>query len=97
MVHRLLRTLAVLAVVVLVAPWGAAAAPPDSSSFHEAPAPGLWSRVTDWLTALWAEAGCIADPSGCTDGSEPGDAPAGSFGDEGCIIDPNGGACRDGQ
>ncbi|HEX7181571.1 MAG TPA: hypothetical protein VF756_06985 [Thermoanaerobaculia bacterium] len=100
MVHRVLRTILVLvAILALATPWNASAAPPGSSSFREAaaPAPGLWSRATGWLTALWAEAGCIADPNGCTDSSDPGDAPADGQTDAGCIADPSGGPCRDGQ
>lgn len=40
------------------------------------------------LAGLWEEAGCILDPGGC---------PAGPGTDEGCGIDPSGGACPDRQ
>lgn len=96
MSKRVTRKLAVLAVAFAVLlPWGVSAAPPDSA-FREAaaPEPGLWTRLTDWLTRVWAENGCIVDPSGCTDG-EPD--PGSNDPDNGCILDPDGGACRDGQ
>lgn len=40
------------------------------------------------LVGLWEEAGCGIDPGGCP--VTPGT-------DEGCIIDPSGGACPDRQ
>lgn len=46
---------------------------------------GFWS----WLAAVWAEGGCILDPSG----SCAPEAPANQI-DGGCYIDPHGG-CRD--
>jgi hypothetical protein len=83
------RRLAPLALVlVLATPWTAVATGPaaGSRSAKAASAPArilaLW---TGWFSRLWAEEGCIIDPSGrCTTAPKT---------DEGCIIDPNG-RCR---
>lgn len=70
---------------------------------------GPLDRLGSWLTAVWAEAGCILDPSGCPGGAGEAQEPGQDAGciidpdgrcravaerlDEGCIIDPNGGTC----
>jgi len=73
MIVALLATLAV--------PWAANAAPTHRATQGE---PTSWvASVKGWLANLWAEAGCILDPSGrCL--------PAGPKAENGCIIDPNG-------
>ncbi|MEP7010330.1 MAG: hypothetical protein ABJC13_08430 [Acidobacteriota bacterium] len=49
--------------------------------------PSILARLSGFLSALWAEGGCMIDPNGgCTT------APIVS--DEGCMIDPNG-RCKD--
>ena len=76
------RRLAVLVVMLaLIAPWGASAAEPKTEPGANQALAGLWG----WLTRLWAENGCLIDPSGC----------AGAQGDNGCIADPGG--CADTQ
>ena len=73
--HRFRALCTVLALaVLLLAPWPAASAPSHP-----------FDTFTDWLADLWAEAGCIWDPSGLT-GCEPVSVPMG-----GLSWDPNGG------
>ena len=75
------RRLAVLVLsLALVAPSGASATVTGPEPGRE-PVASLWG----WLTALWAEAGCRIDPSGC----------AAAQGDNGCRADPNGCATED--
>lgn len=51
---------------------------------------GPLAGIGSWLTAVWAEAGCIIDPGGkCRAAAEQVDA--------GCGIDPNGVTCPGNQ
>jgi hypothetical protein len=73
----------------ILAPWVASAAPSSPDELRAHSSAGL---TTFWslLTTLWAEAGCILDPSGgcaVTQSTAPA-TPA--FPDAGCWIDPNG-------
>ncbi len=95
MFRSLLRlTLAVLAVSLILASPLQGAAPRSSAperASRTSPAsrhlPGLW----DWLTSLWAKAGCCIDPGGlCAPAANP---PASSNTDEGCSLDPGGKPC----
>ena len=74
--HRTRRLAVLVLSLALIAPGSASAAGPKSEPGRESASSRLWG----WLTNLWAEAGCIMDPDGCS----------GTQGDEGCIIDPDG-------
>jgi hypothetical protein len=84
----------------LIAPWGASAAASGPQPGRE-PAASLWG----WLTALWAEAGCRADPDGCAGAQVDNGChldPSGCATEEpsldnGCRLDPNGAPCAEGQ
>jgi hypothetical protein len=47
-------------------------------------APDVLTRLLSLFTGVWADAGCILDPHGCSLQQTPGI-------DAGCIIDPHGG------
>lgn len=79
---RILLVLVVAAALVAPPAW----ALPRNSHGHSEPF-DLLTRLWGAFTAIWAEAGCGADPhGGCSDGTS---TPPGT--DEGCIIDPHGG------
>lgn len=98
--HRLcwFRRAAVFVALLAVAVSPAVAMP----WVEKSPAAPL-DRIGSWLTAVWAEAGCILDPGGrCRAAAEQVDAgciidpsgcPSAEQLDEGCIIDPSGGTC----
>jgi hypothetical protein len=70
--------------LLLAAPWSAAE-PREIRGHASPPALGqLWSQ----LTALWADIGCVIDPSGACRDTVAGQS------NIGCVIDP-GGRCRD--
>ncbi|HEX7183580.1 MAG TPA: hypothetical protein VF756_17225 [Thermoanaerobaculia bacterium] len=93
---RTRRLAALVLSLALIAPWGASAAGPEPE-----PAAALWS----WLTALWAEAGCRLDPSGCVESQGDNGCRADPNGctteepspDAGCRLDPDGAACAEGR
>jgi hypothetical protein len=100
--RSLLRlTLAVLAVsLILAAPLhgaasrGSATGPASRTSPASLHLPGFW----DWVTGIWAKAGCCIDPGGlCSPCANPPgppvDPPAASNADEGCGLDPGGRTC----
>lgn len=73
---------AVLLLAVLVQPaWGV------SPERQTQPVVDLLDHLWDFLTGVWAEAGCIIDPNGSC-----GLTPAAPGIDEGCILDPHGAA-----
>jgi hypothetical protein len=66
-----------------------AAPPARAADWLSSPFERIWTR----LSALWAEGGCVIDPSGgCR---EQAGSPTGITADTGCVIDPSGG-CREG-
>src|SRR5947209_5329908 len=83
----------VLALALATVPWTASAAPNRTSREGARQATvGSWApadvlaALKGWLRNLWAENGCILDPSGrCLQGT-----PSGPTLDNGCIADPNG-------
>jgi hypothetical protein len=95
---RFRRSLAILTLALALAPLPALAATDQGT--------GLFTSLWDWLSGVWADAGCIIDPGGCTGGTGADEgciidpsgwcAPAPST-DEGCGIDPSGGACPERQ
>jgi hypothetical protein len=81
MPRSLVRRAAVLSVLALLlaAPWSTA-----EPRRHESQ-PRLSAQLWSWLTAVWGDIGCIADPGGlCRDA-----VPA-SQADIGCGLDPGG-------
>jgi hypothetical protein len=85
------RSLAVLVLAaLLLVPWAAAAAP-RSPAEPRTSSPGLLPQLWSLITGLWADEGCIIDPSGLCKGTQGSAAPvpAASL-DEGCILDPSG-------
>lgn len=93
MVRLAVRRKLVLLVLALalLTPWSAHALPLGSPPTE--PLAGLASRLTEWITALFGDVGCSADPDGrCrdTNGSQP-TVPTDQL-DVGCSMDP-GGAC----
>ena len=96
MSHPIGRSIAVFTLgLALTLPWSAAAAPRAGlRGARPAPAvqpspPGLAGQLWTFLVSLWAEEGCILDPSGCSASQNGGLAPGGPA-PEGCIADPNG-------
>jgi hypothetical protein len=74
--------------VLLVAPWSAAA----ERRTHSGPAGLKQPRVAsalEYLRGLWEKAGCIVDPNG-SPRCDPAPLVPNSSTDAGCIIDPNG-------
>ena len=59
--------------------------PAESSST----APGLLARLWDFLSAVWTT-GSILEPDGASGAAGPGDPDAGSTGDTGSGLEPNG-------
>jgi hypothetical protein len=80
---RLFRLVCVLSLLLLPTfPLAAVAQPGPAETFSE-----VFSKLSTWWNAAWADAGCYIDPHG-------GCAPARSepvFSEAGCYIDPNGG------
>jgi hypothetical protein len=79
-----------LLVATLLTPWAASAAPLSPDKPRTA-SPALEQSFWNLLTGLWAEAGCILDPSGgpCVGAQSIAAPPV--FPDAGCGIDPSGG------
>jgi len=79
-----------LLAVTLLVPCVASAAPRSPVELPTA-SPALKQRFWNLLTGLWAEAGCILDPSGgsCVVAQSTAPAPP-AFLDEGCGLDPSG-------
>ena len=66
-----------------------AAPPARAAGWLSSPFEGIWAR----LSALWADTGCVIDPSGlCRDQARPA---TGITAETGCIYDPDG-RCREG-
>lgn len=92
---RFRRSLAILVLALALAPLPALAATDHGTS--------LLNSLWDWFVGLWAEEGCIIDPSGgpSTDAGcilDPGGRCATTPStDEGCILDPGGATCPDRQ
>ena len=86
--RRILAAL-LLAATLLLPPTASAA--PLSHAELRTVSPALLTRLWSLLTALWAEAGCLIDPSGGRCAGAQGTAPAPpSALDEGCGLDPSG-------
>lgn len=84
---RIVFVLLVAAALAAPPAWGQPVERPDGFAARIS---GAFASFGDLLAALWAEAGCIADPhGGCSVDSE--EAPTG---DAGCGLDPHG--CTDG-
>jgi len=87
--HR--RRIIIVVIVLLIAlaamPWTASAAPNRTSRVGANWAPAdVLGALKGWLRNLWADNGCILDPSGrCLQG-----ATSGPTTDNGCIADPSG-------
>jgi hypothetical protein len=76
-----------LLVVMLAAPWAAAAVGPTDARPVQAAASrlDLLARFWTFLKSAWSETGCHLDPDGrCAPAHQPQT-------DSGCHIDPNGG------
>lgn len=92
--RRLLRTSAVLVVsLALTAPLCEAA----SGGRASRTAPGLTHGIWEWVTNVWAKAGCSLDPGGLCATNPTSHSlapvPSGSSLDAGCGIDPGGRTC----
>jgi hypothetical protein len=87
MTRRNLRsgTAALFVTALLLAPWPAQARPLESVD----PFAGAVARFTEWITALFGDNRCTADPNGGCLGAGAAATP-----DYGCTMDPNG-RCRD--
>jgi hypothetical protein len=79
--------LAVL-VILLIAPWSAAAERLAHSGATGPKQPRMVSAL-EYMRGLWAKAGCILDPNGSPRCTPEPPAPSPST-DEGCMIDPSG-------
>jgi len=85
--RRSIIAVIVLSLALAAMPWTASAAPNRTSrvGVNWASADVL-GALKGWLRNLWADNGCILDPSGrCLQG-----ATSGPTTDNGCILDPNG-------
>jgi hypothetical protein len=92
------RNLAALMLAATLLTPGAASAAPLSPVGLRAASPALLTRFWSLLTVLWAEEGCILDPSGGRCAGAQSTAPAvPAFPEAGCLIDPNGGSCAGAQ
>lgn len=74
--------------VLLIAPWSAAAERRAHSSAVGANRPRTVAAF-EYLRGLWTKAGCILDPNGSPRCTPEPPAPTSST-DEGCSIDPSG-------
>jgi hypothetical protein len=83
------KTLPLLLIVVLAAPWASAAGPrrPAATKAVASSAPfDLLGRSWAFLKSLWSEEGCMLDPDGrCLAGR-----PQALVMDSGCWLDPDG-------
>jgi hypothetical protein len=92
-IRLFLPALALLALILLT-PTLATAFPQSatlrSDSGHSSTAPGLFDRLWDLLSAFWTT-GSILEPNGISGAASPGSGTdAGSTGDTGSGLDPNG-------
>jgi hypothetical protein len=85
------RSLAVwIFAALLLVPWAASAAPRSPAELR-ASSSGLLPQLWSLIAGLWADAGCILDPSGLCKSSQGSAAPVSPASlDEGCILDPSG-------
>lgn len=103
------RPALILALLLLTAPWEAAAGPrlgnvQRRAAFSESAMPDLFSGFLSFFARLWEKAGCKLDPhgqcipiqieNGC--GIDPDGRCAPVQTENGCTIDPHGG-CVSGQ
>jgi len=85
--------------LALAAPWTAIAVPNRAAIeganraqvVSWAPS-NVFAALKGWLTNIWAEAGCIADPNGrcISEAPQSSGGTSGPTTDAGCIADPNG-------
>lgn len=81
--HRLVPLF--VTVLLLVAPWSAQALPLDRAD----PLTGGVARLIAWISTMFGDYGCSADPSGTCRGLSTPPAPPDQV-DVGCSLDPDG-------